>query len=144
MSLGQKQNKIDLNQFCSIVPGTKPACLLGISPTFCPVKQKFKPWNTHSFSCVGGMDHAALHQREKNFSCLQAFNFLISSNKKVLNFGFRDRVDDVVVRNCDLERTTKFTSYSRTGSYVLCGQDIYAYDRKTNISRKKLNKLINK
>ena len=72
MSLGQ-WSKIDLNQFCSIVPGTKSACLLGISLTFCPVKQKLKPWDTHFFSCVGGMEHVALHQREKNFSCPHSF-----------------------------------------------------------------------
>ena len=60
--------------FCSIVPGTKSACLLGISLTFCPMKQKLKPWDTHFFSCVGGMEHVALHQREKNFSCPHSLN----------------------------------------------------------------------
>ena len=90
LSLGQ-WSKIDLNQFCSIVPGTKSACLLGISLAFCPMKQKLKPWDTHFFSCVGGMEHVALHQREKNFSCPQALRVTFSAQFSLSNLRVRVR-----------------------------------------------------
>ena len=35
------------------------------------------------FPCVGGMEHVALHQREKNFSCRQALSINVFAELKI-------------------------------------------------------------
>ena len=41
----------------------------GYFPHFLSHETKIEKMGHTLFSCVGGMEHVALHQREKNFSC---------------------------------------------------------------------------
>jgi len=47
------------------------------------IKRKIGMETRESVHQVGGMEHVALHQRKKNFSCSQAFNLIQFKTKSI-------------------------------------------------------------